>query len=565
MKNSAVEEIKEKLSIEEVVSSYVKLEKTGINMKGRCPFHNEKTASFFVSPDRGSFYCFGCSKGGDIFTFIEEIEGVDFMGALKILAEKAGVELKFDAEIRKQGLGNGEKEVLYEILEKATLFFEKELNKNEKTKEYLLNRGIDERTQSKFRLGYSKDEWQALYDYLKDEKYSDEQILKTGLVVKNEKGRIYDRFRGRIIFPIFDERGKVIAYSARILTDNKNEPKYINSPETVLFNKSKTLYGLNFAKQTIRKYDFVILMEGQMDIILSHKIGYTNSVASSGTSFTDEQLNIIKRHTDNLLIAFDGDSAGLNSSKKVWSMALQNNMDVKILPLEEGTDPADIILKDSEEWKKLVKNSRHIIEHIALKIKKDFSDTRKQQKEVQKEIYPYIKNIKSFTDKSYFVEKIADMFGINKDAIWSDINNEVNSETEKETKAEKKENINSREVLYGIYLSKELKDKEGFFEKIKEYISEDLILEMNKRKEKIFFETDLLLSQYKNLQKMAEDMYSQLKIFSLGSEKKDLNNKIINMKEGSEEEKKAMKRLVEISREIEIVKKKGCHDLDDMI
>jgi DNA primase len=193
MSNSAVEEIKEKLTIEEVVSSYVKLEKTGINMKACCPFHNEKTPSFFVSPDRGSFYCFGCSKGGDIFTFIEEIEGVDFKDALKILAEKAGVDIS--AFSHQPSATSKVDDSLYTILEKATLYFERELEKNDTAKKYLKDRGIEEKIVSKFRIGYAKDEWQSLYDYLKDEKYSDQQILATGLMVKNEKGRIYDRFR----------------------------------------------------------------------------------------------------------------------------------------------------------------------------------------------------------------------------------------------------------------------------------------------------------------------------------------------------------------------------------
>lgn len=565
MNKSAVDEIKEKLSIEEVVSSYVKLEKTGINMRACCPFHNEKTPSFFISPDRGSFYCFGCSKGGDIFTFIEEIEGVDFKDALKILAEKAGVEIKFEGGDRKQDTGNSEKNILYEILEKATLFFEREIEKNEKVKEYLKVRGVDEKTKNKFRVGYAKDEWQSLYDYLKSEKYSDLEILKTGLVIKNEKGRIYDRFRGRIIFPIFDEKGRTIAYSARILTDQKDQPKYINSPETILFNKSKTLYGLNFAKQTIRKHDFAILVEGQMDVIMAHQVGYTNTIASSGTSFTEEQLNIIGRNTKNLLVAFDGDGAGINSSKKVWEMALKNDMDVKILPLSKGQDPADVILNNIEDWKKMVKNSIHIIEHLANVIKNNFTDIRKQLKEVQIQIYPYLRSLKSYTEKSFFAEKISDMFGIERDAIWADVNLKEEKEKQEYRSTEKKEQVNPKEILYGIYLSKELKNKDKFFELIKNYISNDLISEMDKRKDKILFEVDLLLEKYSELETLVEDMYSILKISDLEKEKEVINQKLQDVIDGSDEEKKLMRRSVDISRELEAVKKKGCHYWRDVI
>lgn len=559
MTNSAVEEIKERLGIEEVVSSYIKLEKSGINLKACCPFHNEKTPSFFVSPDRGSFYCFGCSKGGDIFTFIQEIEGVDFKEALKILADKAGV------DVSKYSFEKSEKldDTLYVILEKATKFFENKLENINASKEYLLNRGIENKIIKKFRIGYALDEWQSLYDFLKKEKYTDQQIINTGLVIKNEKGRIYDRFRGRVIFPIFDDRGRPVAFSARILTDAKDQPKYINSPETELFNKSKILYGFNFAKQTIRKHDFAILTEGQMDVILSHQIGYTNCVASSGTSFTEDQLQIIKRHTNNLLIAFDGDSAGLNSSKKVWNLALKNDMDVKVLSLPSGQDPADIISSDVGKWKELVKDSKHIVEHIAVAIKEKIDDNRKQQKEVQKEIYPYIQNLKSYTDKSFFVEKISDMFGIDRDAIWADVNSEeltVQEKQKKENRSLDEVKFNEREILYGIYFVAELKDKEEYLKKIKEFITEDLIQEMNKRKEKILFETENFLSKQKDREKSIKEVFTSLKLKVLEERRKSLSQTI-----KTDEDPNNMKKLIAISREIESVKKKGCQDLDNVI
>lgn len=545
-------------------------------MRACCPFHNEKTPSFFVSPDRGSFYCFGCSKGGDIFTFVQEIEGVDFKEALKILADKAGVDLsKYKSSVNSQSLNTDENNILYEILEKATLFFENHLSKNESVKKYLLDRGLEEKIIKNFRIGFALDEWQALYDYLKKENYNDEQIIKSGLVVKNDKGRIYDRFRGRVIFPIFDERGRTIAYSARILSNDKDQPKYINSPETSLFNKSKTLYGLNFAKHNIRKYDFAILVEGQMDVIMAHQIGYANAIASSGTSFTEEQLKIIKRHTNNLLIAFDGDSAGINSSKKVWELALNNDMDVKILPLKEGEDPADVILKNSEEWKKLVKSSIHIIEHVAENIKNNFSDIRKQQKEAQIQIYPYIKSLKSYTDKSYFVEKISESFGIDRDAIWADINSgEASGQSESKIENKKTENINPREILYGIYSlsvipakagTHSLKNPEEFLSKIKVYFSGDLISEIEKRKDKVLFKTENLLDQYNDKEKLANDMFSILKIGALEKRKTEINQKLQNSKEGSYEEKKLMRESADISRKLEDVKKNGCQDLVGVI
>lgn len=567
MNNNVVNEIKEKLSIEEVVGSYIKLEKSGINLKACCPFHNEKTPSFFVSPDRGSFYCFGCSKGGDMFTFVEEIEGVDFKEALKVLAEKAGVDLnKFQISNYKS---QKKDDFLYEILEKATLYFERELQKNDNAKKYLQKRGIEEQTVCKFRIGYAKDEWQSLYDYLKSQNYSDEQIIATGLMVQKENGRIYDRFRGRIIFPIFDEKSRVIAYSARILTEDKEQPKYINSPETSLFLKSKTLYGFNFAKQTIRKHDFAILVEGQLDVIMTHQIGYLNSVASSGTSFTEEQLKIIKRHTNNLLISFDGDGAGIKSSKKVWEMALSNEMDVKVIPLKEGKDPADIILENLDDWKNLVKNSKHIIEHLSYSIKNNFHDIRKQQKAVQTEIYPYIRSVKSYTDKSYFVEKISEFFGIDKDAIWVDINEKIETKNNepvinaKESKI--KERIDPREILFGILRYKNILNKEEFKNKILEEMPEDFFVKMEKQEDKIAFKIDLLLEEYGDLKRLSDDMYSRLKIMNLSNKKENIKKELLNFNGTFEQEKFLMLELENLSREIEGVKKKGCHYIQNMI
>jgi DNA primase len=563
--NKLVEEIKNRLSIEEVISSYIKLEKTGINMKARCPFHNEKTASFFVSPDRGSFYCFGCSKGGDIFTFVEEIENVDFVEALKILADKAGVDVsKFRNSNNESAIEKNKKTILYEILEKSTKYFEEKFQTNEIAQKYVLSRGLTNDSIKKFRIGYAIDEWQSLYNYLKNSNYSDIDLVETGLFVKNEKGRIYDRFRGRIIFPIFDETGKVIAYSARILIDDKSQPKYINSPETQLFNKSKTLYGFNFAKQIIRKHDFAILTEGQMDVILTHQVGYSNSVASSGTSFTEDQLKLIKKYTNNLLISFDGDSAGINSSKKVWDLALLSEMDVKVVQLPKGSDPASIIVENVEKWKDLVKNSKHIILYLSEIIHLAFEDKRKKQKEVQLQIYPLIKSIKSYTDKSYFIEKISETFGIDKDIIWADINNDKVFEIEK-PKVEKKEIINAKEVLFGIYNNKLLKDKEEYLELIKKEISKDLLDEMENRKDSILFQTEVLIDQYKDIKKLAEDMLIKVKIQNLESRRNLLNNTMLDVKGNAENEVKIINEMIEIKRQIEKIKKEGCHNLLNMI
>ena len=281
--SSAVEQIKSRLNIVDVVGSYIKLERSGGNFKARCPFHNEKTPSFYVSLDRESYHCFGCDKGGDMINFVEEIEGVDFLGALKILADKAGI------KIEKEGsYGNSKKGRVFELLEEATDFYRKELIKNPSALEYLKNRGLCGETIKKFKIGYAPEGWRNIYDLLKKKKYADEEMEAAGMVIKSEKG-YYDRFRGRIMFPIFSGSGNVIGFSGRILikqntsSNDKDQAKYINSPQTIVYDKSNVLYGINYAKVPIRSKGKCILVEGQMDLIMSHQVGIENAVAVSGT------------------------------------------------------------------------------------------------------------------------------------------------------------------------------------------------------------------------------------------------------------------------------------------
>ncbi len=413
--NHQIQEIKERLPIEEVVSRYVKLERSGINMKGLCPFHSEKSPSFFVAPHRGSFMCFGCGKKGDIFTFVQEIEGLEFFDTLKQLAEKAGVtlELKSDGDQK-------QKKDAYAIVEKACLVFEANLFKDVNAQEYLAQRGLTEKTIRQFRIGYIPDEWNILYNELKGA-FDEKDILESGLVIKNESGRVYDRFRGRIMFPIFDSAGKVIAFTGRVLIpEQKETPKYVNSPETQLFSKSHVLYGLNFAKQAVRKHNFAVLVEGQMDVIMSHQMGYANTIASSGTAFTQDQLQMIAKLTPNLVLAFDSDSAGLATTAKVWEMAINHNLDVKIAYYEGAKDPADTIKENPEQWRAIVKGAIHIIEFVTLLVAK-IPDERKRLKAYQEKVLPLLRRVQTFSEKNFFIEKVAGLLSMNTAIIWSDL------------------------------------------------------------------------------------------------------------------------------------------------
>src|SRR3989344_7217096 len=312
-----VDTIKERLNITEIVSGYIKLEKAGTSFKARCPFHNEKTPSFFVSPVRQSFYCFGCGAKGDIFTFMEEVEGLDFRGALKLLAEKAGVEMEYHSSESKT-----EKDKICNVLEEATKFFEKELTGNNMARHYIASRGISEETIKDWRIGYAPAEWRSLCNYLQGHGHEREIILKAGLIkLKDGGSEPYDVFRDRVIFPFADQNGSIVAFSGRALS-KETEPKYLNSPETILFAKSEMLYGLDRAKDQIRKKDYAILVEGQMDLVLSHQSGVRNTVASSGTAFTRMHLERLKRLSSRIIIAFDGDLAGEKAAEKASTLGI---------------------------------------------------------------------------------------------------------------------------------------------------------------------------------------------------------------------------------------------------
>lgn len=469
--NSPVQKIKERLRIEEVVSSYIKLENSGQNLRARCPFHNEKTPSFFVSPARGSYYCFGCSASGDIFTFVQEFEGLDFKGTLKLLADKAGVVLgDFNQE------KESEKERVYRALESTALFFEKNLKENTEAKAYVIGRGINEKTIIEFRIGFAKNGWDFLYKHLKSEKFTDREIEQAGLAKQGDKG-MYDRFRSRVMFPITDTSGRVIAFSGRIFEQGlsadvvEKSAKYLNSPDTPVFNKSMVLYGLDRAKDSIRKNNFSILVEGQMDLVLSHQSGFKNTIATSGTALSDKSetkeraisnLGLVRRLSTNIVIAFDADKAGLNASSRASKIALALGMDVKVAKIEKGFDPADIISKKGvEAWKECIRGSKHVIEFLLDKvIEEHIGDTRGAGRDIKEKVLPYVNFIESSIEKAHFLKKISDASGIPIEALQSDMKsieleytfekNEIETAKEETRKFFRKDHIERR--LVGILL-----------------------------------------------------------------------------------------------------------------
>ena len=408
MFNSPIEEIKNRLDIVEVIGSYIKLQKTGINYRAICPFHSEKRPSFFVSPSRQMWHCFGsCCEGGDVFKFVMKIEGVEFPEALKILAQRAGVELKkISSKIRT------ETQRLYEICDLAANFFSKQLESKtgQQAKKYLLERGISEDSIKKWRIGYAPDVWQGLSDFLVSQDYKREEVLRAGLAVKKEgeSSQTYDRFRKRIMFPIFDLNSQVVGFTGRIFGGSKEVAKYVNTPNTPLYDKSRILYGLNKAKMAVRQEDKCILVEGQTDVILSHQAGIEEVVATSGTALTSFQLAILKRYSENLVTAFDMDIAGDSATRKGIDLAQAQGFNIKVVVMPEGRDPADIASENPKQWKDLVNKTKSIMDfYFETAFSKFDSKTAEGKKAISKILLPKIKKIPNKIEQAHWIQQLS--------------------------------------------------------------------------------------------------------------------------------------------------------------
>lgn len=355
----AVEEIKAKLDIVDIVQEYVQLKKSGTRMAGLCPFHSEKSASFSVTPDMQFWYCFGCNEGGDMFSFIQRIEGLEFVDALKLLADKAGVKLE-----RQNPEKSSERQKLIEINTWAAKYFHEVLIKSDAAKtalEYAKKRDLSPETLDNFAIGFAPDSWDATLRFLEKKGYKAEDIVKAGLATKKSKGPgFFDRFRGRLMFSIRDSSGNVVAFTGRIMPgpDGKDpkEAKYVNTQETSVYHKGRILFGLDMAKQAIRKEGVAVVVEGNMDVVASHQAGVNNVVASSGTALSVEQLNLLKRITKKLVFSFDADAAGERAARRGIDLAVAEGFTVRILrlPPDAGKDPDDCIRKDVALWKQAI-------------------------------------------------------------------------------------------------------------------------------------------------------------------------------------------------------------------
>src|SRR3989344_5522876 len=420
-----VSKIKAKLDIVDVISGYLKLTKSGINYKARCPFHNEKTPSFFVTPERQIWHCFGCSKGGDMFGFIQDIEGVEFVEALRILAQKAGVKLEYSSN---NFAAKDDKAVLYEICETASRFFEKQLNSSgagKRALEYLKNRGLADETMREFRLGFAPSEWESLSMFLRNCGYKDADIVDAGLAIKRGGSNgIYDRFRSRIVFPISDLNGQIVGFTGRVFEGDEKEAKYINTPQTVIYDKGRILYGLDKAKTEIRREDKCVMVEGNMDALMSYQAGVKNVVATSGTALTPGHLRIIQRYTPNLGLCFDTDQAGAMATRRGIGLALANGLNVKVVEIsdKECKDPADYVKKYGAGWSDIVSKAKPVMEFYFDKAKAGFDpNSAESKKTVISILAPFVKRLSSQVERAHWVAQLAFFLRVKEEAIEADV------------------------------------------------------------------------------------------------------------------------------------------------
>ena len=420
MAKDTVAEIKERLSIQDIISPYVKLKRAGKSLVGLCPFHKEKTGSFHVSSERGSWHCFGCGIGGDGFSFIEKIEGVDFKGALKILAEKAGVTLEYRSRSSEDG---EKKERLRALLSRASEWYASKLTGSPAEK-YAKSRGLVDKTISAWRLGYAPDEWRALLEALTAEGFKIEELISAGLVKEadGKKGTYYDRFRNRLMFPIRDNAGRVVAFTGRTLEigDQKNgvqTAKYLNSPETELYHKSEILFGMERAKDAIRVRKFTMLVEGQMDVLHAHQAGFENAVALSGTALSEKHLALMKRYSDNLMLVLDADLAGLNASARSAALALYSGLRVKAARLPAGKDPADLISEDQKDFAKRITNAKPIVEFFLAELALRERDSHRLLRSAEAIVLPLISAMPSPMEREHFIQATARALSLSGEAV----------------------------------------------------------------------------------------------------------------------------------------------------
>lgn len=409
--DSIVEDIKARIPVEDLLAEYIQIKKAGNSFKALCPFHSEKSPSLMISPEKGIWHCFGCNEGGDIFGFVMRMEGVEFSEALRILAKKAGVELR-----RQDPQSSSRKSRLLEINDAAAEFFQKSLRapSGKIAQDYLQKRHVGDLAQEQFALGYSPDSWDALLLFLRTRGYKETEMEAAGLILarKNRSG-YYDRFRNRLMFPLRDVHGQTLGFTARQLDPKEESAKYINSPETEIYHKGKFWYGLDSAKVSIKKMNYAILVEGQMDVIASHEGGVTNTIATSGTALTPEQLEILRRYTTNMILAFDMDNAGQAAIARGIDLALSAGFNIRVVKDMGGKDPDELVRSNPDLWRQAIKESISIMEFYFSRALKNADLTRvEDKKSVAKNLLPQIAKLQNDIEREHYIQKLANLLRV---------------------------------------------------------------------------------------------------------------------------------------------------------
>ncbi|MFA7314487.1 MAG: DNA primase [Candidatus Magasanikbacteria bacterium] len=423
--------IKDKIDVVDLIGEYIQLKPAGINHKGLCPFHHEKSPSFMVNRERQSWHCFGCAKGGDIFTFVQEIEGMEFREALKYLADKAGVQLTNTFQNEAQ---SSLKNRLKNINQDAAYFFYNFLLKMQSAqdaREYLKKRELNQETMDNWQIGFVPDQWDLLTQYLLKKGHSIDDLVASGLIIKRDNANIqtkqgfYDRFRGRIMFPIWDVHDAVVGFTGRVLVETeKSGGKYVNTPQTVVYDKSRVVFALNKAKKEIKAQNLVVLVEGQMDVVACHQAGMTNVVATSGTALTTEQIKLLKRYTNNLSMAFDADNAGEAAARRGIELAIAQGLNIKIIQIPEGAgkDPDECIKKNKNVWFEAVKNASDIMKWYFSRafLHKDLNNPKDKQT-VASELLEKIQHIPFAVERDHWLQELGHRLGVDISVLRDDL------------------------------------------------------------------------------------------------------------------------------------------------
>ena len=534
-----LEKIKEENDIVDIISESVRLKKAGRSFSGLCPFHNEKSPSFSVSQEKQIYKCFGCGESGNVITFVMKNKNMNFIDAVKYLADRANILLEDEKRVNPIAK---KKELLYKVNVEAGRFFFSNLRSNKMAMEYFLNRGIRQETIKRFGLGYAKDSWNSLLFHLRKLGFSENILLEAGLVLTSEKtGNKYDRFRNRVMFPVFDYRGKVIGFGGRVLDDSK--PKYLNSPETLVFQKGTNLYGLNFAIKSNMKERYFIIVEGYMDLISLHQHGITNVVASLGTALTVNQARLLKRYADKVIISYDADVAGQTATMRGLEILKDVGFDVRVLSIPQGKDPDEYVRSNGRDaFMKLINEAEGLIDYRIKKAGeninfKDSNDLVKYSKKVT-EILSKVNPI----EKDIYIKKISENTGIREQALYDLLSKEMTKNIKNQEFMNNKEENGTKLYKEPAFIKAErsllkLCLEEEYFDYISQLISQD----------------ELILPEHKE-------------IFSIIKEaKKGSINNIVTFLESKSENIKVIEEVVKIKEQQVLTGKDNKKLIQDLI